>query len=121
MRIIDLFSGVGGLTFGFYYRKYKDHFVGNRKNQFVFANEYNPLAAKAYSENYPDIPMKNCDIKSLKESDIRKWIGSEPVDLIIGGPPCQSFSTVGQRNYDEKAQLYTEYLRVLKIARPKMF
>ena len=121
MRIIDLFSGVGGLTFGFYYRKYKDHFVRNRKNQFVFANEYNPLAAKAYSENYPDIPMKNCDIKSLKESDIRKWIGSEPVDLIIGGPPCQSFSTVGQRNYDEKAQLYTEYLRVLKIARPKMF
>ena len=121
MRIIDLFSGVGGLTFGFYYRKYKDHFVRNRKNQFVFANEYNPFAAKAYSENYPDIPMKNCDIKSLKESDIRKWIGSEPVDLIIGGPPCQSFSTVGQRNYDEKAQLYTEYLRVLKIARPKMF
>ena len=41
--------------------------------------------------------------------------------MIIGGPPCQSFSTVGQRNYDEKAQLYTEYLRVLKIARPKMF
>ena len=82
MRIIDLFSGVGGLTFGFYYRKYKDHFVRNRKNQFVFANEYNPLAAKAYSENYPDIPMKNCDIKSLKESDIRKWIGSEPVELV---------------------------------------
>lgn len=55
-------------------------------------------------------PLKNCDIKSLKESDIKEWIGAEPVDLIIGGPPCQSFSTVGQRNYDEKAQLYTEYL-----------
>lgn len=101
--------------------KSTDAFAPGATTHQGMVNEYNPFAAKAYSENYPDIPMKNCDIKSLKESDIRKWIGSEPVDLIIGGPPCQSFSTVGQRNYDEKAQLYTEYLRVLKIARPKMF
>lgn len=39
MRIIDLFSGVGGLTFGFYYRKYKDHLSGIEKiNSFLQMN-----------------------------------------------------------------------------------
>lgn len=121
MRIIDLFSGVGGLTFGFYYRRRNNKFVRNRKNEFIFANEYNTLAAEAYTENYPNILMKNCDIRDLSENDVKELIGQEPVDLIIGGPPCQSFSTIGQRNYDEKAQLYKEYLRILKITCPKMF
>ena len=43
------------------------------------------------------------------------------VDIIIGGPPCQSFSTVGKRVYNDNAKLYKEYLRILKIVKPKMF
>lgn len=121
MRIIDLFSGAGGLTFGFYYRIRNNTFVRNRKNSFVFANEFDSHAAKAFSANYPDITMLSKDIKSLTENEIRELIGEESVDLIIGGPPCQSFSTVGQRIYDEKAMLYEEYLRILSIVRPKMF
>lgn len=121
MRIIDLFSGAGGLTFGFYYRIRNNTFVRNRKSSFVFANEFDSHAAKAFSANYPDITMLNKDIKSLTENEIRELIGEKSVDLIIGGPPCQSFSTVGQRMYDEKAMLYEEYLRILSIVRPKMF
>lgn len=121
MRIIDLFSGAGGLTFGFYYRIKNNTFVRNRKNSFVFANEFDSHAAKAFSLNYPDIKMLAQDIKTLDASSIKKMIGEEPVDLIIGGPPCQSFSTVGQRVYDEKAMMYEEYLRILSIVRPKMF
>ncbi len=121
MRIIDLFSGAGGLTFGFYFRKKNNKFVRNKKNTFVFANEFDPFAAKAFSENFKDITMLNQNIKSLTEENIRELIGSEPVDLIIGGPPCQSFSTVGQRIYDEKATMYKEYYRILQIAKPKMF
>lgn len=121
MRIIDLFSGAGGLTFGFYYRKKGNRFVRNRKNSFVFANEFDSHAAKAFSANYPDINMLNQDIKTIDEETIVNLIGEDPVDLIIGGPPCQSFSTVGQRVYDEKAMLYEEYLRILSVVRPKMF
>lgn len=121
MRIIDLFSGAGGLTFGFYYRIKNNTFVRNRKNSFVFANEFDSHAAKAFSLNYPDIKMLAQDIKTLDAGSIKKMIGEEPVDLIIGGPPCQSFSTVGQRVYDEKAMMYEEYLRILSIVRPKMF
>ena len=121
MRIIDLFSGAGGLTFGFYYRIKNNTFVRNRKNSFVFANEFDSHAARAFESNYPDITMLNQDIKTIDTETVRQLIGDEPVDLIIGGPPCQSFSTVGQRVYDDKATLYEEYLRLLSIVRPKMF
>lgn len=121
MRIIDLFSGAGGLTFGFYYRIKNNTFVRNRKNSFVFANEFDFHAANAFQSNYPDIRMLNQDIKTLDTETVKQLIGNEPVDLIIGGPPCQSFSTVGQRVYDDKATLYEEYLRIISIARPKIF
>ena len=121
MNIIDLFSGAGGLTFGFYYRKKGNSFVRNNQNSFLFANEYNKNAAKAFSFNFPDIKMINQDIRNLKKDEISKLTGDKPVDLIIGGPPCQSYSTVGKRLYDDKAQMFKEYLRVIKIAKPKIF
>lgn len=121
MRIVDLFSGAGGLTFGFYYKLENDKFEKNEENAFVFANELDEYAAQAFKVNFPDILMINENIKLLDEKKIKQLMGEEPVDLIIGGPPCQSFSTVGQRVFDEKATLYEEYLRILSIVKPKMF
>ena len=51
MRIVDLFSGAGGLTFGFYYRMQDGKFVKNLDNEFVFANEFDSHAAKAFEKN----------------------------------------------------------------------
>lgn len=120
MKIVDLFSGAGGLTFGFYYNLINGQFV-RTDNEFLFANEYDMHAAQAFMENYPDINMINQKIQDLTEEEIIEMIGDEEVDLIIGGPPCQSFSTVGKRRFDDKARLYTEYIRMLKIIQPKMF
>ena len=120
MRIVDLFSGAGGLTFGFYYRLENGQFV-RTENEFLFANEYDEHAAKAFHINYPDINMIQGKIQDLKEDQIKELIGEDEVDIIIGGPPCQSFSTVGKRRFDDKAKLYKEYLRMLKIIKPKMF
>ena len=120
MKIVDLFSGAGGLTFGFYYNLVAGNFC-KTNNKFIFANENNPAAAQAFAKNFPDVNMQNIDIRDLTEDKIKSLIGDEQVDIIIGGPPCQSFSTVGQRQFDEKAKLYEEYLRILKIVRPKMF
>lgn len=121
MRIVDLFSGAGGLTFGFYYKNQDNRFIKDTENSIVFANELDADAAKSFSLNYPDITMLNQDIRSIDELTIRELIGNEPVDLVIGGPPCQSFSTVGQRRFDDKAKLYKEYYRLLTIIKPKMF
>ena len=121
MRIVDLFSGAGGLTFGFYYKLENGDFV-RTDNEIIFANEFNKNAAAAYKKNYPNINMIVGDIREvLTDALIREKIGNEEVDLIIGGPPCQSFSTVGKRMYDEKAKLFWEYLRLIKVVRPKMF
>jgi DNA (cytosine-5)-methyltransferase 1 len=121
VRIVDLFSGAGGLTFGFYYSLVGGQFVRNENCEIVFANEKNPSAAKAFSLNYPDIKMLNRDIKTLKEHTVNKLVGGGNIDLIIGGPPCQSFTTIGKRKYDDRARLYQEYIRMLKIIRPRMF
>lgn len=120
MRIVDLFSGAGGLTFGFYYMLADGHFV-RTDNEFLFANEYDRHAAAAFRANYPDINMINRKIQDLTEAEINELIGDEEVDIIIGGPPCQSFSTVGRRRFDDKARLYTEYIRMLRIIQPRMF
>lgn len=120
MRIVDLFSGAGGLTFGFYYQLVDGHFV-RTDNEFLFANEYDRHAAAAFRANYPDINMINRKIQDLTEAEINELIGDEEVDIIIGGPPCQSFSTVGRRRFDDKARLYTEYIRMLRIIQPRMF
>lgn len=120
MRIVDLFSGAGGLTFGFYYNLIDGQFV-RTDNEFLFANEYDAHAAEAFRANYPDVNMINRKIQDLTEEEIIQTIGEKEVDLIIGGPPCQSFSTVGRRRFDEKARLYTEYIRMLRIIQPRMF
>ena len=120
MRIVDLFSGAGGLTFGFYYQLVDGHFV-RTDNEFLFANEYDRHAAAAFRANYPDINMINRKIQDITEAEINELIGEEEVDIIVGGPPCQSFSTVGRRRFDDKARLYTEYIRMLRIIQPRMF
>ncbi|MCH5148155.1 MAG: DNA cytosine methyltransferase [Clostridiales bacterium] len=121
MRIVDLFSGAGGLTFGFYYKLVNGAFVKNLNNQILFANEFDDFAAEAFRANFNDIDMQAIDIKKLNRNKIRRSLNGQKVDLIIGGPPCQSFSTVGKRRYDDKAKLYQEYLRVLNIIKPQMF
>ena len=121
MRIVDLFSGAGGLTFGFWYRQLNGNFIRNNNWDIIFANEYDSAAAHAFSLNYPTINMINDDIHNLTAEKIHDLIGDEEVDLIIGGPPCQSYSYVGKRKYDDKAKLYNEYYRILSIIQPRMF
>ena len=121
MRIVDLFSGAGGLTFGFYYKLIGDEFIENENCEIVFANEWDKCAAEAFRKNFPSINMINKDIKSLTEKEIKENIADKEIDLIIGGPPCQSYSTIGRRKYDDKAKMYEEYYRLLSIIKPKMF
>ena len=122
MRIIDLFSGAGGLSFGFYYELQDGEFVRRSNIEFVFANEFDAHAVNAFKSNYGDnIPMIEGDIRNITDDKIDELIKGKSIDVVIGGPPCQSFSTVGQRQYDDKAQLYKEYLRILEKVKPKMF
>ena len=122
INIVDLFSGAGGLTFGFYYKRNMNKFIKNDKFNFLFANEYDKNAAAAFKLNFPNIKLLDCDIKEIDKKKIKdNGIDISCVDLVIGGPPCQSYSTVGKRQYDNRAIMYKEYCRLLSILKPKMF
>lgn len=122
IRVVDLFSGAGGLTFGFYYNLVDNQFKKRDNVEFVFANEFAPQAVAAFKKNYGnDIPMIAGDICGITDKEIEERLNGEEVDIIIGGPPCQSFSTVGQRKYDDRAKLSNQYLRLLEKIKPKMF
>lgn len=122
INVVDLFSGAGGLTFGFQYKVYGERFVRNNKFNILFANEYDHAAAEAFRLNFPHIPLIEADIATIGHETLELHnINFDNVDLVIGGPPCQSYSTVGKRQYDQRAKMYKEYRRLLAMLQPKMF
>ena len=115
LKVMDLFSGVGGLSYGF---THNDHF------EIVAANEILPNMAKAYSLNHPTAKIYEGDIKDFSADKVRKdlGIGAGEIDIIIGGPPCQAYSTVGKRSVgDPRGKLFEECYRILKESNPKFF
>lgn len=115
IKIIDLFAGVGGLSYGF---AHDDNF------EIVAANEILPNMAKAYELNHPSVKVYCKDIKDFGIEDLKKDFGIKKgeIDLIVGGPPCQAYSTVGKRLIDDpKGKLFQEYYRILKELDPKVF
>ena len=111
-KIVDLFAGVGGLSYGF---SKLDEF------EIIMANEIETDISKAYSLNHPYVNMINCDINDLTEEVIREAIGDNVIDVVVGGPPCQSYSTLGKRQMDARANLFMQYKRVLSIIKPRAF
>ena len=111
LKVVDLFAGVGGLSYGF---AHDDSF------EVVLANEYEKDIAKAYSLNHPGVKVLDCDIRDLTEEMLKSEISGR-VDIVVGGPPCQSYSTLGKRQNDDRAHLFEEYCRILTILKPKMF
>lgn len=114
-RVVDLFAWVGWLSFWF---AHDDDF------EIVAANEILPNMAKAYELNHPTVKMYCKDIKDFGISDLKKDFGINKweIDLIVWGPPCQAYSTVGKRlENDPRGKLFQEYYRVVKELDPKVF
>lgn len=122
IKVVDLFSGAGGLTFGFQKKIRRNRFVPDNRFKVVFANEIDSFAAETFRTNFPNIPLIEDDICNLDVEYLKQmYVNISNIDLVIGGPPCQSFSTVGKRQYDNRAKMYKEYRRILSILKPKMF
>ncbi len=111
-KVIDLFAGVGGLSYGFMQAGF----------DIVLANEIDETIAMSYSKNHPKTKMINKDITKLDIEKIFKAYKNN-IDVIVGGPPCQGFSQKGMRKtiHDERNFLFRYYFKVVEYVKPKYF
>ncbi len=120
ITVLDLYSGLGGLSLGFEMTG-AYHTVGGID---IFNR-----AVETFYYNHPDLGHlqlinKPQDLSVLEPEEVIKDIGCVP-DVIVGGPPCQGFSQAGRRleNFedDERNKQVFNYLRFVKAMRPKAF
>lgn len=109
---IDLFTGAGGLYRGF----------ANAGMEHLFSVEiWNP-AIETLKNNYPDISLFEGDIRELKGEKLVELLRGRECDVLVGGPPCQGFSTIGKRlAKDPRNELVFEFIRMVDEVKPKFF
>jgi len=119
LKVISLFTGVGGLDFGFEAAGFET----------AVAVEMDKACCRALRHNR-NWPVIEADIHGLTSEALLKAAGLEvgEADVLIGGPPCQPFSKSGywasgdaKRLSDSRADTLSAYLRVLRDAQPKAF
>jgi DNA (cytosine-5)-methyltransferase 1 len=109
IRVLDLFSGAGGLSTGF--------LNASRRFQVVQAVESDVTAAATYAANH-----KTTEVFSGPIEDWLKSSGAVTADIVIGGPPCQGFSALGkQQELDRRNQLWLRYAETIRRVEPKFF
>jgi DNA (cytosine-5)-methyltransferase 1 len=119
LKVVSLFAGCGGgdlgVIGGF---KFLDKYYEKLPFEIILANDIDRKALNTYSKNFGIKHIICKDVRELEASEI-----PEEYDLLIGGFPCQSFSTVNPTKdpYDDRANLYKEMVRILRETKPKFF
>jgi DNA (cytosine-5)-methyltransferase 1 len=110
-KSLALFSGIGGLSLGFRFAGFQ--IVG-------YVEIYEPFR-RIFEANFPHVKCLGHDIRNIRNEELLSWkrhFGD--IDSLFGGPPCQGFSLAGKRDrFDERNQLYEEFVRVASILKPK--
>ena len=109
---VDFFAGAGGLSCGFTQAGFK----------VIFANDFENVCVRTYRYNHPELSanMISCDDIRKIVDHIGDYIKSD-VDVVIGGPPCQGFSSANQQRIidDPRNELYKYYIKAISKILPK--
>lgn len=108
----DFFAGAGGLSCGFTQAGYR----------VCFANDFEDVCVRTYRYNHPELPAKKVVLGDIRKivDHIEDYI-DESVDVVVGGPPCQGFSSANQQRIidDPRNELYKYYLKGISKILPK--
>lgn len=124
-NFIDLFCGAGGFAKGF-------EMTG--KFKCIGGIDNNLAAINTHKQNFPDSVSLCDDIRNIEPEDFDKLLKNQSVDIIIGGPPCPTFSTIGHAKIqsvrkpkgkditeDHRNVLFLDFLKYVGYFKPKMF
>ncbi len=107
---VSIFAGAGGLDLGFRMAGFK----------ILLATDHDPDAARTHQKNWSKVPFICKDIRTLSVDEIAEATRGRRPDVVIGGPPCQGFSTLGDRlSADPRNVLVDEYIRIVDGLRPQ--
>ena len=126
-KFIDLFAGAGGFSEGFLQAEYN-----GKCYDFLLAGDINSTCEVTHRMRYNEQlglrtefltkDITDPDYIEVLTSKVNHQFGSTNVDVLLGGPPCQSFSLAGERKKnDKKDDLFSFYLKVIATLRPKYF
>lgn len=123
VTFLDLFAGAGGFSEGFLQAE-----LDNKLYDFVLGSDINENCELTHLARYNyqlglDADFLRQDISEPDFLDnLIKLLKDKQVDVVCGGPPCQSFSLAGKRKkFDKKDDLFAHYLKVIRQLRPKYF
>lgn len=121
-KVVSLFSGAMGLDIGMEKTgRYRLLACVEKEHAFCETIRANHAAGRLPA----DLKIFERDISALEPEEVLAAIGLQPgeVDVVVGGPPCQSFSTAGKRRttQDPRGTLLWHYLRFIKALRPRFF
>lgn len=111
---IDLFAGAGGLSLGFEQAGF----------DIAAAVEIDPIHCATHEHNFPYTKTICASVVDLSGDDIRQraTLGTAEIDVVFGGAPCQGFSLMGKRAFDDpRNQLVLHYVRIVAELQPRYF
>ena len=108
--VVDLFAGAGGLSSGFAQAGFP----------VPFSTDNWETSCATHRLNHPDSEALCADISAMTDADLRAAFGDARV--VVGGPPCQGFSTSGKQLLDDpRNRLVGEYVRAIRVLEPDAF
>ncbi len=119
-KVLDLFSGAGGMAEGFLQAGFAIPYASDRSSQAALTYKY-----RHKEQLGCDLEYFCGDVQELaEERKLKEFLGKDfsNIDVVCGGPPCQGFSMAGKRNPDDlRNQLVRSYINILKQVKPKYF
>ncbi|GID04812.1 DNA cytosine methyltransferase [Pseudomonas sp. 008] len=119
MKVLDLFCGTGGFSHGFE--------IAELGFETVFGIDVLPIATQTFNANRPNALSISSDIRKVRRSELsdRLKLKRGMIDVIVGGPPCQGFSSIrpfrSTNDDDPRNSLFEEYASFVNYFRPPVF